>query len=80
MSRVLKVSRSLSSRRSPRSFKVLAASKRCSTSASEMLRIMTALISWPAPAAMDMTWSSSPCQRPIEERIKGYSKRSGRSK
>ena len=43
--RVLKMVRSLSSSRSPRSLRVLESLKRCSTSASETLRTMTALIS-----------------------------------
>ena len=69
--RTRKTSKSLSSSRSPRSARTLAAWKRCSTSASEMFRMMAALISWPAPLATEMTWSSSPCHLPIEERTKG---------
>lgn len=72
-----KVSRSLSSLRSPRSPRVLAASKRVSTSASEMLSRMTALISWPESLAEAMTASSSPDQRPIEERMRGELASSG---
>ena len=78
--RVRKVSRSLSSLRSPRSPRVLAASKRDSTSASEILRRMTALISWLAVLAEFMTASSSPNQRPIEERISGELASSGFAK
>lgn len=78
--RVRKVVMSLSSLRSPRSPMALAAVKRFSTSASETLRRMTALISWPAAAAADMTESSSPNQRPIEERISGNCFRSARLK
>lgn len=71
MRRVLKIARSLSSWRSPRSPSFWASWKRSSTADSEIFRTMTALISWPAPAATDITWSSSPCQRPMEERISG---------
>lgn len=53
--RVRKVARSLSSSRSPRSLRVLDVLKRDSTSDSETLRIMTALMGWSAPAATDMT-------------------------
>ena len=78
--RVRKISRSLSSWRVPRSPRILAALNRSSTSASLILRSKTALMSWPAPAATDITWSSSPCQRPIDDNMRGYSKRSWRSK
>ena len=71
---------SLSSARSPRSPVILAASKRFSASASEIFKKMAALISCPEPEATDITWFSSPDQRPIEERMSGYSKRSFRSK
>ena len=75
-----KISMVWSSARSPRSSRVLAISKRFSTSASETLRTRAALISWPALAATDMTWFSSPDQRPMEERMSGKLKRSGRSR
>ena len=65
------MSRLVSSFLSPRSPRILAASKRLSASAWEMLRRMAVLISWPDFLATDMTSFSSPDQRPMEERMSG---------